>query len=51
MMRRGFRYEETESNVKSVSLVRHLIPGMQVTMESGPLRTNPAGLENAKAEP
>jgi len=39
MMRRGFRYEETESNVENVSLVRHLIAGMQVTTESGPFKT------------
>jgi hypothetical protein len=39
MMRRGFRYEDTESNVENVSLVRHLIPGMQVTMESEPFKT------------
>jgi hypothetical protein len=50
MMRRGFRYEETESNVKSVSLVRHLIPGAKYNGERT-LEDNLAGLENAKSEP
>jgi hypothetical protein len=50
MMRGGFRYEATESNVKNVFLVRHLI-GDASYNEEWTLQDNPVCPENAKAEP
>jgi len=37
MMRRGFRYEETESSVKNVFLVRRLISGRKLQWRADPL--------------